>query len=124
MRFSINTAVKSALINCEPWSLLKISGFPYFSIANFKQFTSKGILSLCPDSWVHYIALHSAPRPYALYLEHVHQAFNRTATDQTIADLRVIGDLRVQITEWYHTCYRMVSYMIVLKGFIGEEGGR
>jgi len=34
MPLSVSTLVKAAPVNCEPWSVLKISGLPYFSKAS------------------------------------------------------------------------------------------
>nr|UFD95334.1 hypothetical protein [Escherichia coli] len=36
MPFDFNTSINASLVNWLPWSVLNISGRPYFSIASFK----------------------------------------------------------------------------------------
>jgi hypothetical protein len=35
----LRTLVKASLVNCDPWSLLNISGFPYMRNASSRQST-------------------------------------------------------------------------------------
>ena len=45
----VSTAVKAALVNCEPWSLLKISGLPWWRKASSRQSTQNTASMLLPD---------------------------------------------------------------------------
>ena len=42
---AFNVSIHSPLVNCDPWSVLKTSGFPYFPNASCKASTQKS----CPS---------------------------------------------------------------------------